>query len=183
MVVSLDDFLWAVSLLSERSFDVVVIGSSVPALFLKEGDLGSDIDFYAISPDPLIDEESFFSLADDLGWLTGRTWADTPSLITDRDFSLDFYTSIFEFEIPSSFIKNTRRWKIRGVSFKTVGLEEALLLKARAALVNSDHEKELMKLSRKLVGRLDKDKLYGMTSEFDESVRNVIIRVLSKAGF
>ncbi len=181
-LVNRQELVRTISLLSEENFDVILIGSSVFSLYRKSNEIGEDIDFFSISPDPLIEEEEYLVLAEKQGWELERSWIDTPVLVTGSGVRIEFYSNMMEFEFPMEFLDELKEWKIGNVRFKSVNLEQALLLKARAALVSDVHKKALESLISDKKLSFDKERLARYLGYFSEETRNVMKRVLKETG-
>jgi len=171
-----------IKVFNDRGFEMILIGGAVFDLKRKKGKISEDLDFFVQKPDPLVEESLYYELAEENGWEIGQTWLGTPKIILDNGFTLDFYSNFMDFEFPIEFVDSVEKIKVSGVQVRLLRLEENLLLKLRASLVNESHIDELHSLIKELKGKIDKEKTAVLLTKFSEDNRKVMERILKNLG-
>jgi len=184
-VVSKEDFAAAVRALLDNGFRFTVIGGTVVEVELGSKDLGDDVDVFAESPDPVIEEEEYYRVAEEQGWVIGQTWLGTPRVIVrvnQREVPVEFYENIHDFYVPPEILEAARKVRVKGVTVRMIRVEDHLVLKANAGR-GSDMErlKELARLAKKGKLRVDPARLREAASYFDDE--KGILNRLRSAGF
>ena len=171
--------------LLDRGFRFTIIGGTVVELALGRKDLGDDIDFFAEEPSVLIEEDSYYSLAEELGWIAGQTWLGTPRIVaraSGEDVPLEFYDNLHDFYVPPEILDRAERVNLDGVRVRMVTVEDHIVLKANAGRgTDMDRLKELARLASRGKLKVDNRKMREAAELFDEP--NVILRRLRDAGF
>ncbi len=171
-----------IKVFNEKGFEMILIGGAVFDLKRKRGKISEDLDFFVQKPDPLVEETVYYELAEGNGWEVGQTWLGTPKIILDNGFSLDFYSNFMDFEFPIEFADSVEKIKVSGVQVRLLRLEENILLKLRASLVDESHIDELRLLVKELKGKIDKEKIPVLLTKFSEDNRKVMERILKDLG-
>ncbi|MEB2836681.1 MAG: nucleotidyltransferase [Desulfurococcales archaeon] len=171
--------------LLDEGFKFTVIGGTVVEVELGSRDLGDDLDLFAEEPDVLVDEETYWEVAERNGWVIGQTWLGTPRILVrvgDEEVPVEFYDNLYDFYVPESMLKRARRASLGGVRVKMVRLEDHIVLKANAG---RDKDLERLKEIARLVNRgklrVNTKDLREAASEFEDEA--VILRRLRDAGF
>ncbi len=169
-------------MLVESGVDFIVVGSLVFSLKLKKVGSEDDVDVLCLSPDPVFEEDFYSSLADERGWDYGRTWAGTPRLIPPGSVPLEVYGNFMEFEVPQEFMEELLTWRVKGVEFRSVNVEQNIVLKARGALVNEKHKGDLKALAKKRDIKYSRDKVVEYLGYYEEGVKRAMERILQETG-
>jgi len=184
-LVSREGFARAVRALLDEGFRFTVIGGSVVEIALRSRDLGDDIDVFAESPNPVIEEEEYHRVAEERGWVVGQTWLGTPRIVVragDAEVPVEFYDNIYDFYVPPEILEGAEKLRVGGVTVRAIRVEDHIVLKANAGR-GSDMErlKELARLAKKKRLRLDTDRIRWAASLFDDE--KGILNRLRSAGF
>jgi predicted nucleotidyltransferase len=181
-VFSLDDLAVIMGRIVEAGIDAVVIGGTAVQLALKSRRLEGDLDLFALSPSPLLEEEVYRGLADRMGWDYSYTDLGTPRLLArvrGEEIPVEFYENIHDFYVPREILEEAASIRVRGLRIRVIGVEDHLVLKARAG-----GERDLARL-RELASnprlRVDPRRLRERAGLFEEE--QVILRRLRDAGF
>ncbi|AOL16178.1 nucleotidyltransferase [Sulfolobus sp. A20] len=142
--------------------DFVIIGDTILDLQLKRKGTDSDIDIFVLGISVLVDDDAIRDFAYQRGWDYGRTPIDTPRLfvpVDDDQLQIDLYENIQDFFVPKEIIENAIDIKLGNYQFKTVRLEDYILLKANA--FREEDEDELKTIVYLIgEGKLSVDKNY-----------------------
>lgn len=179
---SLDDLAIIMGKIVEAGIESVVIGGTVVQLALRSKRFEGDLDLFALDPSPLLEEEVYRGLAEREGWGYSYTDLGTPRLlarIRRVEVPVEFYENIHDFYVPMEILDGAAGIRVRGLRIKVIGVEDYLVLKARAG-----GERDLARL-RELASnprlRIDARRLRSRAGLFEEE--QVILRRLRDAGF
>ena len=182
MVFSVEELSVIMGKVSRAGIESVIIGGTVVQLALKSRRLEGDLDLFAVEPSPLLEEEVYRELAEREGWLFSYTSLGTPRMLArvgSVEIPVEFYENIHDFYVPLEIIGNAGSVRVRGVRLRLIGVEDYLVLKARAG-----GDKDLAKL-RELASnprlKIDSRRLREAAGLFEEE--DIIIRRLREAGF
>ncbi len=179
-LVSRRAFAETMKLLLANDLKFTVIGGAVIALATGADDMGEDVDLFAESPNVINEEDAYRSIADSNSWDYGQTWLGTPRItviVGDEEVPVEFYDNLYDFYVPEDFISSARKVEVEGVRVKAIGVEQYLVLKARAG--RKEDEEALKNIGESVKrGRLkvEASKVLQLASEFDEG--QVIVRRL-----
>ncbi|MCE4624723.1 MAG: nucleotidyltransferase [Desulfurococcales archaeon] len=184
-MVSKKEFAQALRKLLDSGFRFTVIGGSVVELELGSRDLGDDIDLFAEAPSPVIEEEEYYRVAEENGWVIGQTWLGTPRVIVRVDQAevpVEFYDNIYDFYVPEEILRDARKIRVSGVTVRAVRVEDHIVLKANAGR-RSDMERlqEIARLVKKGKLQVDVKRIQWAAELFDD--RKGILNRLRSAGF
>lgn len=184
-MVSKREFSEAMRMLLDEGFRFTIIGGTVVEVELGSRDLGDDVDVFAESPSPVIDEEEYYRVAEERGWSIGQTWLGTPRVMVrvgDVEVPFEFYDNIYDFYVPEEILRDARKVRVGGVVARMIRVEDHLVLKANAGR-GSDVErlKELARLAKKGKLRVDVERIRWAASLFDDE--KGILNRLRSAGF
>ncbi len=102
---------------------------------MKKKELEGDIDLFATTISPLVDEDRIREIAYRNGWSVGYTELGTPSItmnIDGVDVRVDLYENILDFYIPSQFFDVCKRSIcVEGVDIAYIAVECWAVLKAK----------------------------------------------------
>ncbi|WP_338599757.1 nucleotidyltransferase [Sulfolobus tengchongensis] len=151
----------------------VIIGDTIVDVLLKRKGTESDIDLFVLDISVLVDDDKIRNFAYDKGWDYGRTPIDTPRLlvpVNDDQLQIDLYENIQDFFVPKEILDSAINIKIGNHEFKSVTLEDYILLKANA--FREEDEDELRTLIY-LLGegkiKIDKEYLKKHLNAFEEN--------------
>ncbi len=175
-----------IEVLRSKGIDGVIIGSTVLALAVGVKEFEDDIDLFVTSMSPTIEDQRIRSIAQELGWDTGTTHIDTPSIIArinDKEILVELYENIFDFYVPSHIVENSRALSIRGGTIKVIRLEDYILLKARRG-IEADMEdlRVIESLIRDKKVRIDEGYLRRSLQQFPEEDIHLITSRLKSIG-
>ena len=184
-MVSKKDFARTIRLLLDNGFRFVLIGGSVVEIELGSKDLGEDIDLFGESPSPVLEEDEYYRVAEENGWVIGQTWLGTPRLLVragENEVPVEFYDNIYDFYVPSEILNDARRLRVSGVVVRAVRVEDHIVLKANAGR-RQDMERlgEIARLVKRGRLKVDLDRIRWAASLFDDE--KVILSRLRSAGF
>jgi predicted nucleotidyltransferase len=184
-VVSREEFARVVRLLLDSGFRFTVIGGTVVELEVGSRNLGDDVDVFAESPSPVVEEDFYRMVAEENGWVYGQTWLGTPRIIVrvgDREVPVEFYDNIYDFYVPEEVLNSAVKVKVKGVSVKMIRVEDHIVLKANAGR-GSDMErlKEIARLVKKGKLKISLERVRETASLFDD-MKGILNRLRS-AGF
>ncbi len=135
MTYSLRDLAGIIEKLRSRGFRGVVIGSTVIQLYLGSRRLEDDVDFFAVEPSPLIEEDFYRGVAAEHGWGFSYTELGTPRIIARLprgEVILEFYENIHDFYIPEEMLRRAPVEKVSGTPIQHLLKEDYVALKAKA---------------------------------------------------
>jgi len=135
LTYGLRDLAGIIDKLRSRGFKGVVIGSTVIQLYLGSKKLEDDVDFFALEPSPLIEEDFYRGIASEHGWGFSYTELGTPRLIVRLprgEVVLEFYENIHDFYIPEEMLRRAPVERVQGVPVQHLLKEDYVVLKAKA---------------------------------------------------
>ncbi|MFP3201834.1 MAG: nucleotidyltransferase [Sulfolobus sp.] len=157
--------------------DFVIIGDTIVDISLGRKGTESDIDLFVIGISVFIDEDKIRDFAFEKGWDFGRTPIDTPRLVANVDddqLQIDLYENIQDFYVPEEILNNAVEIKLGDEYFRSVRLEDYILLKANAFREEDEDE---LKTIVYLIGNgkleIDKNYLKSHISLFDENAKSI----------
>lgn len=163
--------------------DFVIIGDTIVDIELKRKGTESDVDLFVLGVSVLIEDDKIREFAYERGWDYGKTPIDTPRLlvpINDEQLQIDLYENIQDFFVPKDILDNAIDVKIGGYTFKSVRLEDYILLKANAFREEDEDE---LKTIVYLIGegklKIDKDYLKNHIEIFEENANSIRERLSS----
>jgi predicted nucleotidyltransferase len=163
--------------------DFVIIGDTIVDIELKRKGTESDVDLFVLGVSVLIEDDKIREFAYERGWDYGKTPIDTPRLlvpINDEQLQIDLYENIQDFFVPKDILDNAINVKIGGYTFKSVRLEDYILLKANAFREEDEDE---LKTIVYLIGegklKIDKDYLKNHIEIFEENANSIRERLSS----
>ncbi|BDB97066.1 nucleotidyltransferase [Saccharolobus caldissimus] len=163
--------------------DFVIIGDTIVDIELKRKGTESDVDLFVLGVSVLIEDDKIREFAYERGWDYGKTPIDTPRLlvpINDEQLQIDLYENIQDFFVPKDILDNAIYVKIGGYTFKSVRLEDYILLKANAFREEDEDE---LKTIVYLIGegklKIDKDYLKNHIEIFEENANSIRERLSS----
>ena len=173
--------------LSRRGVDAVIIGGTAVELASKSQKLTGDLDLFPLNMSPLLEEDFYRALAEELGWGFGYTDLGTPRLVarvSSGDLAVEFYENIHDFYVPPAMLDSARTKRIGGLEIKVIQPEDYVVLKARAG-GEEDLEKlkELSRLASKGKLKLNPRLVKRGIEYFPEEERPVIERRLRDCSF
>ncbi len=182
-----DDLVHVMKELSQRGVDAVIIGGTTVELAIKAQKLSGDLDLFPLNMSPLIEEDFYRALAEELGWGFGYTDLGTPRLVArvkSGDLPVEFYENIHDFYVPPAMLESATTKRIGGVEVKVIQPEDYVVLKARAG-GEEDLEKlkELSRLAAKGKLKLNPRLIRRSLEYFPEDERSVIERRLRDSSF
>ncbi|MET1127918.1 MAG: nucleotidyltransferase [Thermoproteota archaeon] len=187
MSYTLSDLADVLFALKSRNVRGAIIGSTVVDLALRRREFEDDVDLFVLEPSPLIEEEFYRSLAEDLGWDLSYTVLGTPKLVAKRgdiEIIVELYENIHDFFVPLEIIEAAPYKNLGGVETKVIRPEDYVVLKARAGRAS---DMEDLRVLREYVeeGKLQVDErmLLDRVKLFDEEDQKFILDKLRDLGF
>ena len=187
VVYKLDDLISLLEELQKRGFRGVIIGSTVISLELREKKFEDDVDFFAFEPSPLIEEDTYRSWANELGWEMTYTELGTPRLIArvgGTDIVLEFYENIHDFYVPPEMLERAPAKKLKKVEIKVLKPEDYIVLKAKAG---RDEDMEDLQKIRELINmgklKIDERLVKEAINMLPEEDQKLTIKRLKQLGF
>ncbi len=172
----------ALKTLADYNIDFIVLGSLVFALKLKSKKFADDVDILAFNPDPMFEEGFYQELADEVDAVYDKTWSGTPRLTFKNGVVVEVYSNVMEFEFPQEFMSECLNWKVRGVEFRSVNVEQNIVLKSRGALVNEKHLKDLKSIAGAGELEFSKNLIIKYLGFYEEGTRKAMERILRETG-
>ncbi len=173
--------------LFQRGVDAVVIGGTSVELAIKAQRLSGDLDLFPLNMSPLIEEDFYRALAEELGWGFGYTDLGTPRLVArvkSGDLPVEFYENIHDFYIPPAILESATTKRISGVDVKVIQPEDYVVLKARAGGEEDlERLREISKLAARGKLKLNPRLIKRSLEYFPEDERSVIERRLKECSF
>ncbi len=173
--------------LFQRGVDAVVIGGTSVELAIKAQRLSGDLDLFPLNMSPLIEEDFYRALAEELGWGFGYTDLGTPRLVArvkSGDLPVEFYENIHDFYIPPTILESATTKRISGVDVKVIQPEDYVVLKARAGGEEDlERLREISKLAARGKLKLNPRLIKRSLEYFPEDERSVIERRLKECSF
>lgn len=169
--------------LAERGISFIVTGGAAVSLLLNERSIIDDIDLLVLSPDPVLEEEAYYGLAEHLGCELERNSMGGPRLVFDDGFALDFFSPSLNIEVPQDVLESYEVIRTqRGFPIKVASLEAVMVLKSQAIAWESGDIDSLRDIARKAAGRLDRREIDRLLGKFEEGRRRMLSRILQAAG-
>ncbi|MEM0091615.1 MAG: nucleotidyltransferase [Saccharolobus sp.] len=163
--------------------DFVIIGDTIIDITLRRKGTESDVDIFVLGISVLAEDDKIRDFAYERGWDYGRTPIDTPRLVVPIDndqLQIDLYENIQDFYVPKEILDNAINIKIGKHEFKSVKLEDYILLKANA--FREEDEDELKTIAY-LIGEgklsIDKKYLKNNINIFEENASSIKERLTS----
>jgi predicted nucleotidyltransferase len=157
--------------------DFVIIGDTIVDISLGRKGTESDVDLFITSFSPIFEEDKIREFAYRQGWDFGKTPIDTPRVIAnyeDYELQIDFYENFQDFFVPEKVLENYIMIKLDGDQFKSIKLEDYILLKANAFREEDEDElKSLVYLISEGKLRINKDYLSSHVELFDENAKSI----------
>ena len=178
----IDRAIESIKHLVDRGVDFIVLGSLVFALKLKSKRFSDDVDVLAFNPDPVFEEDFYQEMADEVDAVYDKTWSGTPKLVFKNGVVLEVYGNFMEFEVPQEFVDECLKWRVRGVEFRSVNVEQNIVLKSRGALVNDKHLRDLKSIARSGEIEFDRDLISRYLGFYEEGTRRAMERILRESG-
>ncbi len=181
------DLVHVMKELFQRGVDAVVIGGTSVELAIKAQRLSGDLDLFPLNMSPLIEEDFYRALAEELGWGFGYTDLGTPRLVArvkSGDLPVEFYENIHDFYIPPAILESATTKRISGVDVKVIQPEDYVVLKARAGGEEDlERLREISKLAARGKLKLNPRLIKRSLEYFPEDERSVIERRLKECSF
>ncbi|MCE4617565.1 MAG: nucleotidyltransferase [Desulfurococcales archaeon] len=172
----------ALRLLAGERVKFVLIGETIFDLLLGRQEVGDYVEIYALRPDPIMEEEKYYEIADRLGWGIGQTWLGTPLLearIGDERIEIAVLGNHFEFSVPDKMLSDARKERVDGLRLQMIPPEAYLVLKA--AYLQESELRELKQLGGKI--GVSPRKIAEYLESLPMDIRRVAHRKLLEAGF
>ncbi|MET1101525.1 MAG: nucleotidyltransferase [Pyrodictiaceae archaeon] len=188
MTYTIDDLAWLFSRLYNSKINGIVIGSTIIELELGQRRFEDDVDIFALSPNPLIEEEAYMEIASRESWQYSYTALGTPKFVvrapSGGEIIVEFYENIHDFYIPEEIIQRAMSKRIRGVTIRLLQLEDYIVLKAKAA---REKDVEDLRIIKEYIDRgklkLDQRMLKQALEHIPKEDRNVAVNKLRQIGF
>jgi len=162
--------------------DFVIIGDTIVDISLGRKGTESDVDLFTLSLSPIFEEDRIREFAYRNGWDFGKTPMDTPRIIAnvdDYEVQVDFYENFQDFFVPQKIIDNAIVIRIGNKEFKSVRLEDYILLKTNA--FREEDEDELRTIVY-LIGegklKIDLQYLWSNVDLFEENSKSIRDRLI-----
>jgi len=173
--------------LKEVGVDGVIIGSTALMLHQNLNEFEDDIDIFVTNFSPYVNEDLVRSIANKLGCDIAQTMWGTPALyciFNDDEVTIELHENVLDLYIPESIIKSAKELKVMDVRVKVIGIEDYIVLKARAG---RDHDLEDLKIIAEMVRRGDlkvniNNIMRRVREDFTEEEKTIVSR-LREAGF
>ncbi|QXJ30508.1 nucleotidyltransferase [Saccharolobus shibatae] len=155
----------------------IIIGDTIVDISLKRKGTESDVDLFALDISVLVDDDKIRNFAYEKGWDYGRTPIDTPRLLApvdDDQLQVDLYENIQDFFVPKEILDSAINIKIGAYEFKSIRLEDYILLKANAFREEDEDElKTLVYLLGEGKISIDKEYLKEHANAFEENSESI----------
>ncbi|MCE4607348.1 MAG: nucleotidyltransferase [Caldisphaeraceae archaeon] len=171
-MVSRRAFIKLLRMLLDEGIKFTLIGDAIVSLTLGLDNLGNDIDLFVETPS-LFEREPFYQeLAEGHSWIYGQTWLGTPkitALIDGEEVEVEFYDNLYDFYVPETFIRASKRIDVSGLKIKAIALEEYIALKAYSG--REDDMKKLSEISALIKNKrikIDRGRLINDIKEMED---------------
>ncbi|MEM1626155.1 MAG: nucleotidyltransferase [Sulfolobaceae archaeon] len=162
--------------------DFVIIGDTIVDISLGRKGTESDVDIFTLSISPIFEEDRIREFAYKNGWDFGKTPIDTPRIIAnfdDYEIQIDFYENFQDFYVPQKIIDNSIIIKIDNKEFKSVRLEDYILLKANAFREEDEDElRTIVYLVSEGKLKIDVQYLWSNVDLFEENAKSIRDRLI-----
>ncbi len=180
MRYGLEELAEVLKIFLDNNVRLTIIGDTCIQLALKKKFLEGDLDLFVSEPSPLVEEDFYRGLAEEMGWGYSYTEIGTPRIIArvnEKEIVLEFYENFMDIEIPVEIIEEARSITVSGAKIKILYPEQYFVLKARQGV-------DLDKLSKYLreLKRLDIKRLRKSIEKYPREEQGLIVERLRDIG-